>query len=162
AGQRLPVHLHPDRIFARGYLGSVYGKSEAWLVLEGGTLHLGVREDVDAGTLRGWFDAQGEGAMLAASDELPGGPGGCGVVPAGTPHAIGEGVFMVEVREPSDLGVMLEWKGFVPREAATMGLDVDVALNATRLDAVTADELAVWTRRSVDAPELRPGARAVV
>ena len=162
AGQRLPVHLHPDRIFARGYLDSPYGKSEAWLVLEGGTLHLGFREDVDAATLRGWFDTQDIAAMLAASNELQVGPGDCVYVPAGTPHAIGEGVFMVEVQEPSDLGVMLEWTGFVPPEDATMGLDTDVALDATRRDAVAPEEIESWTVRSADAPEVRPGARAVV
>ena len=33
AGQRLPVHFHPDRAFAREALGSTYGKTEAWLVV---------------------------------------------------------------------------------------------------------------------------------
>jgi mannose-6-phosphate isomerase len=162
AGERLPVHLHPDRAFAREHLDSPYGKSEAWLVLQGGTLHLGFHDDVDPDTLRGWFDAQDPDAMLAASNELRVSPGDCVYVPAGTPHAIGEGVFMVEVQEPSDLGVMLEWRGFVPQESATMGLDLETALAATRSDAVSADEIESWTRRSSDAPKTRPGARAVV
>ncbi|HEY9523170.1 MAG TPA: mannose-6-phosphate isomerase, partial [Thermopolyspora sp.] len=33
AGQRLPVHLHPDRAFARRHLGLRHGKTEAWIVL---------------------------------------------------------------------------------------------------------------------------------
>ena len=162
AGERLPVHLHPDRAFAREHLGSAYGKSEAWLVLHGGTLHLGFREDVSADTLRDWFDSQDAGAMLAASNELQVAAGDCVYVPAGTPHAIGDSVFMVEVQEPSDLGVLLEYRGFVERESATMGLDVETALGATRRSAVSRDELASWTRRSAAAPETRPGARAVV
>jgi mannose-6-phosphate isomerase len=162
AGERLPVHLHPDRAFARAHLGSRYGKSEAWLVLLGGTIHLGFRDHVGADTLRGWFETQDAASMLAASNELHVSPGDCVYVPAGTPHAIGEGVFMVEVQEPSDLGVMLEWHGFVAPESATMGLDLETALGATRRRAVSRAEIASWTRRSADAPELRPGARAVV
>jgi mannose-6-phosphate isomerase len=162
AGQRLPVHVHPDRVFAREHLGAAYGKSEAWLVLEGGTIHLGFRSDVAVETLRGWFEAQDADAMLAAANDVQVGPGDCVYVPAGTPHAIGEGVFMVEVQEPSDLGVMLEWQGFLGPESATMGLDAGTALDATRRSAVSADEIASWRHRSADAPEVRPGARAVV
>jgi mannose-6-phosphate isomerase len=162
AGERLPVHLHPDRGFAREHLGSEYGKSEAWLVLEGGTIHLGFRDDVAGETLRDWFRTQDTPQMLAASNDLEVRPGDCVYVPAGTPHAIDEGVFMVEVQEPSDLGVMLEWQGFVPAESATLGLDVDTALGATRRSAVSREEIASWTRRSDDAPELRSGARMVV
>src|SRR5581483_7167658 len=32
AGQRLPVHVHPSREFAGAYLGSRFGKAEAWIV----------------------------------------------------------------------------------------------------------------------------------
>ena len=162
AGERLPVHLHPDGAFAREHLGARNGKNEAWLILAGGTLHLGFREDVDPETLRGWFDAQDAEAMLAASNEVAVAPGDCVFVPAGIAHAIGEGVFMVEVQEPSDLGVMLEWQGFLDRSSATMGLDVETAFGAVRRSAVSEDEIAGWTRRSADAPELRPGARSVV
>jgi mannose-6-phosphate isomerase len=162
AGERLPLHLHPDRDFGRRHLDSAYGKTEAWLVLAGGALRLGFREDVEAETLRDWFDRQDTAAMLAASNELRVGSGDCVYVPAGTPHAIGEGIFIVEVQEPSDLGVMLEWEGFVPSESAAMGLDVGTALDATRRSAVSSDELESWTCRRSDAPELRPGVRSVV
>jgi mannose-6-phosphate isomerase len=162
AGERLPVHLHPDGAFAREHLDASHGKTEAWLVLEGGTIHLGFREDVDAATLRSWFDGQDSSAMLEASNELEVGRGDCIFVPAGTPHAIGEGVFIAEVQEPSDVGVLLEWERFVPEAAATMGLDPDTALAAARRERVQSAEIDSWTRRSADAPELRPGARAVV
>ena len=51
AGQRLPVHVHPTRDFARAHLHSCYGKTEAWYVLaaEGDdpAVWVGWREDVD-------------------------------------------------------------------------------------------------------------------
>ncbi|MBO2465477.1 hypothetical protein J4709_48745 [Actinomadura sp. LCR2-06] len=31
AGQRLPVHCHPTRAFARAHLGCSFGKTEVWL-----------------------------------------------------------------------------------------------------------------------------------
>ena len=57
AGERLPVHFHPDRGFARERLGSPYGKSEAWIVVEADgddpAVHLGLRDDVGSGHARG-------------------------------------------------------------------------------------------------------------
>ena len=34
AGQRLPVHFHPGRRFAREHLGLPLGKTEAWIILD--------------------------------------------------------------------------------------------------------------------------------
>ena len=34
------------------------------------------------------------------------------LVPAGVLHAIGEGVLLVELQEPEDLSILLEWRGF--------------------------------------------------
>jgi mannose-6-phosphate isomerase len=157
AGERLPFHLHPDETYAREHLCSIHGKTEAWLVLHGGPLHLGFREDVELTTLRDWFERQDVPAMLAAANELEVRAGDCIYVPAGTPHAIGEGVFMVEVQEPTDLGFMLEWRGFTSATEATMGLRVDEALAAVRRTHVPQTELDAWTRRSSSAPEIRPG-----
>ena len=157
AGERLPFHLHPDETYAREHLCSMHGKTEAWLVLRGGRLHLGFREDVELATLRDWFERQDVTAMLAAANELEVRAGDCVYVPAGTPHAIGEGVFVVEVQEPTDLGFMLEWSGFTSAADATMGLALDEALAAVRRTRVTQVELRAWTRRVSAAPQVRPG-----
>jgi mannose-6-phosphate isomerase len=167
AGERLPVHAHPDREFALERLGAVFGKSEAWLILaadgENASLHLGFREDVGVDALMDWVVRQDAPAMLAALNEIAVEPGDSIYVPAGTPHAIGEGVLRVEVQEPSDLGVMLEWASFGLRsEDATMGLGFDVALGCVRRTAVGPEELASWRRSSATAPETRPGARSAV
>jgi mannose-6-phosphate isomerase len=116
AGQRLPVHCHPARDFARRHLACPYGKTEAWVIVEVRSpepvVHLGFRHDVDEATLTEWVTGQDAEAILAATHRLPVAAGDSVLVPAGIPHAVGEGVFLVELQEPTDLSVLLEWKGF--------------------------------------------------
>jgi mannose-6-phosphate isomerase len=42
AGERLPVHAHPDVSFAHEHLGVVHGKTQAWVFLEPARVHLGL------------------------------------------------------------------------------------------------------------------------
>src|SRR3954454_17082318 len=60
--ERLPVHAHPNREFARLQLGSDYGKTEAWIVVSTreaeAEVWLGLREDVDRDTYRDWVARQ--------------------------------------------------------------------------------------------------------
>jgi mannose-6-phosphate isomerase len=71
-------------------------------------------------------------------------PGDCYVVPAGTPHAIGAGVFMMELMEPTDWAVRCETVNAgvtLPPEACFMGLGLEACLDifdyrAHPLDAV--------------------------
>ena len=133
AGERLPVHHHPDRPFAHEHLGLDYGKTEAWIVLaarEGAEVAVGWREDVALATLRGWVDEQDHAALLGALNPLAVSAGDAIFVPAGVPHAIGDGVLITELQEPTDLSVLLEWDGFGidDEQAATLGLGWDVAL----------------------------------
>lgn len=54
AGQRLPLHVHPDRRFATAHLASPYGKTEAWVILSDrpdAYVHLGFARDVSADEL---------------------------------------------------------------------------------------------------------------
>jgi mannose-6-phosphate isomerase len=115
AGERLPVHYHPGRPFAREHLGIPFGKTEAWLILEaepGAAVHVGLREPVELATVRGWVDEQDPEAMLAALHRVPVAAGDAVLVPAGTLHAIGGGILLLELQEPTDLSVLVEWKRF--------------------------------------------------
>ncbi|MGH3924597.1 MAG: class I mannose-6-phosphate isomerase, partial [Pseudonocardiaceae bacterium] len=109
AGQRLPVHCHPSREFARRHLDCPYGKTEAWVVVEVRSaeplVHLGFRDDVTLAALTDWVGRQDTEAITGAMHRLPASVGDTILVPAGVPHSIGEGVFIVELQEPTDLSV---------------------------------------------------------
>ncbi len=132
AGQRLPVHVHPDRSFAAEHLASPHGKTEAWIVLEaepGAAVHLGFSRDVEAAEVLGWARNQDVESLLAVTNRVPVAAGDTVLCPAGTPHAISEGILVVELQEPADLSIMLEWQhfGLAERDAA-LGLPLEEAL----------------------------------
>ena len=156
AGQRLPVHVHPDREFASQHLACGYGKTEAWYVLdadEGARVHLGWTEDVDPDELAVRRDAQDSAWMLERLHALEVRPGDGILVPAGQPHAIGAGVFVVEAQEPTDFSILLEWSVTTStREESHLDLGFDTAMRAVTHRALHPDELAAL-RRHVPADE---------
>jgi mannose-6-phosphate isomerase len=152
AGQRLPVHCHPDDAFATRHLASAWGKTEAWIVLDaapGSEVRIGFTEEIPAGTLAGWVDRQ-DPAMLGALNRIGVQPGDAILVPAGLPHTIGEGVFIVELQEPTDFSVLLEWEPFPvdgPAEGH-LGLGYDLALNCVDRSAWDTSQLAALHGRA--------------
>jgi mannose-6-phosphate isomerase len=138
-GERLFVHFHPDVAFATRHLDCRHGKSEGWIVTDvaplsqpdAGHVYLGFRDDVDAATVAEWTAGQRVPEMLAAMNRIPVRAGDTFFVPAGVPHAIGAGITAVELQEPTDFSILLEWEGFdVPPEARQLGLDPETALSA--------------------------------
>lgn len=140
-GERLLVHFHPPRGFARARLPSGHGKTEAWIVTEittdpgdesSGYVYVGFREDTSPAAVREWMAAQDAAALLGALNKIPVRPGDSCLVPAGVPHAIGAGVTLVEVQEPTDFSILLEWAGYDIDGPARghLGLGFDVALQA--------------------------------
>jgi mannose-6-phosphate isomerase len=147
AGERLPVHWHPDRRFASVRLHSCYGKTEAWFIVEaepGAVVHLGWRRDVTDEELRAWLASQDVDDMLAAMHRMPVRSGDTVFVPAGCAHSIGQGVLMVELQEPTDLSVLLEWKGFCddPAGIGDLGMGYDLALTSVTHHGLADDALA--------------------
>ena len=113
AGERLAVHFHPGRSFAKQHLHSDFGKTEAWLILHaepGAHVHLGLRAPIDLATLRDWVDEQDSDVMLQALNKVPVSVGDALFVPAGTLHTIGSGITLIELQEPSDMSVVVEWR----------------------------------------------------
>lgn len=148
AGQRLPVHAHPDGNFAATHLGHAHGKAEAWYILRGGTVHLGLRGDVEASELRDLVERQDSERLLSLLNPIDVAPGDVVFVPPGQLHAIGQGVFLLEVQEPEDLSILLEWRDFDLDGAADghLGLGFDLALNAVshrHLDREELDKLVI-------------------
>jgi mannose-6-phosphate isomerase len=138
--ERLPVHAHPDREFARVHLGSEYGKTEAWKIVatrdSTSDVWLGLRENVEPDRYRTWIEEQDVDELLGSLHHLTVRAGDIVFVPAGVPHAIGGGALIVELQEPTDFSILCEWKGFpVDPCHAHLGLGWDVALEALRLDA---------------------------
>jgi mannose-6-phosphate isomerase len=132
AGQRLPIHVHPDMTFAGKSLGLAHGKTEAWVFLHPAMVHLAFHRQVSDEELARWVDDQDVNAMLTAMHSLPVERGDAVLVPAGMPHAIGEGAFLVELQEPTDLSILLEWAGFDidGTKLGHLGLGFEVALRA--------------------------------
>jgi mannose-6-phosphate isomerase len=144
AGERLPLHFHPDAVFAAEQLGSKHGKTEAWVILEaepGAAVHVGFGRGVGADELAELVAAQDLEAFLEAMNPLAVEAGDTIFVPAGVPHVIGEGILLLELQEPSDLSLLLEFRGLMPEEQAFLGLPREVALGAVTRFAVDLDAL---------------------
>ena len=143
AGQRLPLHVHPDRRFANAHLASPYGKTEAWVILSarpGAYVHLGFSRDVAAGELAGWVRNQRTDEMLKATNKISVAAGDAILCPAGLPHAIGDGILLVEIQEPTDFSVLLEYEDF-GLDGGHLGLGYDLALQCVDRGAWTPKRL---------------------
>jgi len=154
AGERLPVHCHPDRAFARHKLGSRFGKSEGWILLDvapDAGMWLGFRRDVARQELQRWIEAQDVASMLDAMHRLEVRAGDVLYVPAGVPHAFGPGMLLVELQEPTSFSILAEYARFGLRpEQATLGLGWSEALECFDLRAC--DERRLSGLRPVPAP----------
>ena len=61
-------------------------------------------------------------------------PGDVVYVPAGVPHAIGPGMLIAELQEPTDFSILCEWRGFPVRpEDSHLGLGWETARRALDL-----------------------------
>lgn len=125
SAERLVIQVHPTVDFAKKYFNSKFGKTECWYFLscaESAHVYLGFKEGVSR---EEWISAvyrQDIDGMLSMLNKLPVKNGDCVFVEGGVPHAIGEGCFMIEVQEPSDLMGVVEKKTPSGKEIADIKL----------------------------------------
>ncbi len=115
SAEQLPLQVHPSRADARTCFHSPCGKTEAWIVLStrkvGGEdpyLLVSFNEKLDPEVFRSESLAGRYDRSLAMFHKLRVAPGDVVMIRGGLPHAIGPGVTMVEVMEPSDLVIVPE------------------------------------------------------
>ncbi|HEY8591033.1 MAG TPA: class I mannose-6-phosphate isomerase [Naasia sp.] len=159
AGQRLPVHAHPDRSFASRHVLGAHGKAEAWYILTPGLVHLGLVRDVSDDELRMLVATQDSAGLLALMHAVTVAAGDSVFVPHGALHAIGDGILLAEVQEPEDLSILLEWTGFDldGERDGHLGLGFGVALSAVETRGRSTAEIEGLVRRSVAQGPALPG-----
>jgi mannose-6-phosphate isomerase len=121
--EKLSVQVHPDDEQARER-GFASGKTECWYILDaepGASLGLGLREAVSTEELR---QAALDGSIEQLLDWRPVAAGDFFFVPAGTIHAIGAGLTLIEFQQNADVTYRLYDYGR-PRE---LHLDEAVAV----------------------------------
>jgi len=100
--EKLSVQVHPDDAQAQA-AGEARGKTECWYVLEaepGATVALGLKEGVDVAKIAA---AVADGTMESLMEWVPVEVGDMLFVDAGTVHAIGPGVVLLETQQTSDV-----------------------------------------------------------
>jgi mannose-6-phosphate isomerase len=121
--ERLSIQVHPNDEQAR-VRGLEQGKTECWYILDaepGATLGLGLKREISADELR---RSALDGSIEELMDWRPVDAGDFFFVPAGTVHAIGAGISLLEFQQNADVTYRLYDYGR-PRE---LHLDDGVAV----------------------------------
>ena len=152
--QRLPVHFHPNKAFAKAHLGLDHGKTEAWIILEapaGAGVGLGFKETQNKEELLELVRNQDSSALLASLRRSEVSVGDAILVPAGVAHAIDSGIFVLELQEPTDLSALLEWEGFAVDgiNDGHLGLGFETVTDALMLDPLSDSEFDSLVMRNV-------------
>jgi mannose-6-phosphate isomerase len=105
----LSIQVHPDdAVAAAADLGT--GKTEAWHILDaqpGSVLYLGLAADASDAEFRSAC-RQADGSAAQHLRQVVVEPGMTVVVPAGTLHAIGAGLLIYEIQQPSNVTFRLD------------------------------------------------------
>lgn len=101
-GERLSIQVHPDDAHARAR-GLARGKEECWYILDcdqGAVLGIGLVQALSEADVRAAID---DGSIEGLIRWRPVSPGDFFFIPAGTVHAIGAGIRLVEIQQNADV-----------------------------------------------------------
>lgn len=136
ARETLSVQVHPTDSYAQSHEHQPFGKCEMWYVLEaepGASIVHGLSRPTTPAELRHALDSGTLGELL---NYAPVTRGDTIIIPAGTIHALGEGIMVYELQQSSDLTYRLfDWNrqqvGGVRRE-----LHIDKSLDVARMEPI--------------------------
>jgi len=168
---RLHIQVHPDKEAARRLFHSEYGKTEAWYILGGREIDgeapyilMGFKEDVTPEILKDLFHRQDTEGMAAALHKIFVKPGEVYFIRGGLPHAIGPGVLLLEIQEPTDFTISLETRDSHGNETPEMlihqGLGYEKMFECFHYTKQSLDELLASVR--LEPREISPGLEELV
>lgn len=136
ANRALSVQVHPNDAYALAHEGNELGKTEMWVVLDakpGAQVQLGVK----AGTTPELF-RQGieQGKLEPYLHYVPVKPGDHICVPAGTLHAIMDGILIAEIQQNSNTTYRVYDWNRVGADGKARPLHIDRALDVINFDQV--------------------------
>lgn len=125
------LQCHPTRAWAKKMWDSDYGKEESWYVIgtrddtdEPAYIYLGFKEGVTRELFEKHYYEGDIHALENLCHRILVKPGDAFFIGGGCPHALGEGCFVIEVQEPSDITLgaspIRQWKPDVSDEVSKL------------------------------------------
>ena len=151
----LSVQVHPDLETCK-HTGKGEPKTECWYIIDAqpdAVIYKGLKP----GTTKEQFaEAIQNGTCADYLVKVPVNVGECHFLPSGTCHAIGAGLLIAEIQQPSDTTYrVFDWNRVDPATGQGRQLHVDDALEAIHFDP-SGDDLSVRTNgRLVDSDEFK-------
>lgn len=133
AAQNLSIQVHPNDEQAKQWSPQDGGKTEAWVVLaaeRNAAIYLGLKPGIDLATFAREL-ASGNAPLCLNRFEPK--PGQTYFVPAGTVHALGQGVLVLEVQQTSDATYRLYDWGRTGAEGKPRELHLEAGLACTQI-----------------------------
>lgn len=149
SSMRLHVQAHPTAEFSKARLNSPYGKLECYYIIHVRDgiepyIRLGFQHAPKKEEWKRIIEEQDITAMDACFEKIPVEAGQVWFIPGGMPHAIGEGILMLEIMEPSDWVVRCEFEregAAVPPDARFMGRGLDFCLDVFDYTQYSTEEI---------------------
>lgn len=134
ANDRLSLQVHPNDQLAREYGPEQNGKTEAWVILEsvpGSQLFAGLKSGVGPADLEA---AVKSNRLEDVVHQFEVQRGDVVFVPAGTVHAIGEGILLAEVQQQSNLTFRLHDWGRLGTDGKPREIHIEDSLRCADFD----------------------------
>lgn len=136
ANKPLSVQVHPKDDYANAHENGELGKTEMWYILHaepGAELIYGLKPNVSPQTFRQNLEA---GTLESCLHYLPVQPGDAIFIPAGSIHALMDGILLTEVLQNSDTTYRVYDWNRVGADGKPRPLHIDKAMDVTNFDQV--------------------------
>ncbi|MBU0505525.1 MAG: class I mannose-6-phosphate isomerase [bacterium] len=137
--KNLSVQIHPDKAYCKKHPEkNWHSKTEAWIIVEaeeGAGLYLGLKEGTTEDKMRTALETGQDISDYLNFVEVK--AGDAFFIPAGTPHAIGAGILLIEAQEVSETGFRYYDWGRTDASGKSRELQVEEALASTNWKSQT-------------------------